>query len=92
MVHCGKRAVRATDAAPGGAQALERLRAGDLVHEVAVHVDEAALAARVVYEVRLPNLVEHGACRSQRAHAVRADRRRAAPKGMRTLLLLWGAR
>ena len=46
--------------AAGGAQAVERLRAGDLVHQVAVDVQQADAVVLLVDEVALPDLVVQG--------------------------------
>jgi hypothetical protein len=53
VVGRGERAVRPANRAPGQAQRLERLRRGDLVHEVQVDVDE-----RLSHLVGVPDLVE----------------------------------
>ena len=45
----------------GRAQALEGLRAGDLVDEVAVDVDETGAVVLAMHQVALPDLVEQRA-------------------------------
>ena len=52
IVSSGRRTVR-----PRQAQAVERLRAGDLVDEVQVDVEEIRLAGRRAHEVALPHLL-----------------------------------
>jgi len=54
--------------APGEAQRLERLRAGDLVEQVAVDVEEAGAAGRLLDQVAVPDLLEEGA--SARRHVL----------------------
>ena len=51
----GEGAVGAAHRTPGQAQPVEGLRAGDLVHQVQVHVQQPARDL-----VRLPDLLEHG--------------------------------
>ncbi len=54
--------------AAGQAQALERLRTGDLVHEMAVDVDQAGAIGLLVHQMVFPDLVvegtrlRHGSC------------------------------
>ena len=52
--------VGAADRAAGEAQSVERLRAGDLVDEVEVDVQQVGLAGRRVHDVALPDLLGQG--------------------------------
>ena len=54
----------AADRAPGEAQAVERLRAGDLVDEVEVDVEQVGFARRRVHDVALPDLLRQGLSRA----------------------------
>ena len=53
----GDRELGPADPAPGEAQPVERLRAGDLVDEVQVDVEQVGLARRRAHEVALPHLL-----------------------------------
>ena len=59
VVHRDQSAIGASHASAGGAEPLKGLRGRDLMHEVAVHVDETA-GGRIVDEVLLPDLKEIG--------------------------------
>ena len=52
--------VGAAHGAPVEAEAVERLRRGDLVHEVEVDVEQVGLALGPVHDVALPDLVAEG--------------------------------
>mmetsp|Transcript_32545 Transcript_32545/g.80233 ORF Transcript_32545/g.80233 Transcript_32545/m.80233 type:complete len:833 (+) Transcript_32545:138-2636(+) len=67
VVHRHQRAVRAPHDAVCGAQALERLRGGDLVHHVAVDVDEARAVLLFVHHVVRHDLVVHRLARGHNA-------------------------
>ncbi len=58
VVGDGDGRVRAAHPAAGEAKALERLRAGDLVDEVAVDVEDAGAVLQPVDDVGVPDLVE----------------------------------
>ena len=47
--------------APSHAQAFERLRAGDLMHEVAVDIEDAGAVRKALDDVAVPDFVEQGA-------------------------------
>ena len=61
MVGHGEGQVGAAHGPAGQAQALERLRAGDLVHEVQVHVEQVGLAGGLPDEVLVPDLLRQRA-------------------------------
>ena len=61
VVRDGDGGIGAADPAASQAQALERLRAGDLVHEVAVYVEDAGPVRHLLDHVRGPHLVEQRA-------------------------------
>ena len=53
--------VRPAQLAAGHAQTLERLRAGHLVHQVAVDVEDAGAVRELLHDVAVPDLVEQRA-------------------------------
>jgi hypothetical protein len=55
----------------GQAQALEGLRAGHLVHQVAVDVEHGGAVVLGVDDVLVPELVVQGACGHERRHHLR---------------------
>ena len=61
VVHRGERQIGTTDRAAGDTQALERLRRGDLVHQMEVDVEQIRLALGTADEVLLPDLLDDGA-------------------------------
>ena len=58
VIHRRERQVGPAHPAAGEAQALERLRRGDLVDEVQVDVEQVGQALRALHEMALPDLVE----------------------------------
>ena len=68
VVRDGQRQVGPAHLAAGGAQPLEGLRARHLVDEVAVDVEEAGAAGRLLDQVAVPDLLEEGA--SARRHVL----------------------
>ena len=78
-----QRQLGATDAAPGGAQPLERLRAGDFVDEVAVDVDQARAIVARFDDVRVPDLFVQGLW-SGCHDGARVNRNDASAKGCAT--------
>ena len=62
MVGHGEGEVGPAHGPPGQAQALEGLRAGDLVHEVEVDVEQVGLAVALANEMLIPDLL--GQCAS----------------------------
>ena len=60
VVFRGDGEVGAAHTAARKTQAVERLRAGDLVHEVQVDVEQVGFAGRAVDEVALPHLLRQG--------------------------------
>ena len=58
MVEDGEGEVGPPHAPPGQAQAVERLGRCDLVHEVAIDVEQRAPALHLGDHVRLPDLLE----------------------------------
>ena len=61
VVGHGQGGVGPSHRAPGGPQALEGLRAGHLVHQVAVDIEQAGAVVLHVHQVAFPNLVENRA-------------------------------
>ena len=61
VVDGGERALRPADLAAGEAQAFERLRAGDFVHEVQVDVQNRLPARLVVNDVLVPDFFKQRA-------------------------------
>ena len=57
MVLGGQRQVRAAHRPAGGAQAVERLRAGDLVDQVQVDVEQVGLPRGAAHHMRVPHLL-----------------------------------
>ena len=57
VIHGRDGEVRAADGAAVQPQAVERLRAGDLVHQVQVHVEEVGLAVGSMDDVAFPDLL-----------------------------------
>ena len=53
----GEREVGPAHRAAGQPQAVERLRAGDLVHQVQVDVEQVGLAVGAAHDVRVPDLL-----------------------------------
>ncbi len=75
VVHGGHGQVGAPHPAPGQSQPLERLRRGDLMHQVQVDVEQPRLVpGRFLHQVRIPELA-----------AERATGHPAAPAGARRL-------
>jgi hypothetical protein len=56
VVHRGDREVRAANATAGEPEGFERLRAGHLVDEMQIDVEEIRLAGRPMDDVALPDL------------------------------------
>jgi hypothetical protein len=50
--------LRMPDLAAGGAESFERLRAGHLMNEVAVNIQEAGSILLSIYQMSVPDLVE----------------------------------
>jgi hypothetical protein len=67
----GEGQVRPAHLTPGGAQAVEGLGAGDLVHEVQVDEEQVWLTLGAADDVRVPDLLRQRARRA--AHAVSFD-------------------
>ena len=61
VVGDGDGQVRTAQLAAGQAQPLERLRAGDLVQQVAVDIEDAGAVGESLDDVAVPDLVEKGA-------------------------------
>ncbi len=57
MIHRRDREVRAADRTAVQAQPVERLRAGDLVHQMEVDVEEVGLAVGSMDDVAFPDLL-----------------------------------
>ena len=57
VVFGGQRQIGAVHGAPSQAQAVEGLRAGDLVHEVHVDIEQVGLVRRAVYDMTVPELL-----------------------------------
>jgi hypothetical protein len=57
VVDHGQRLLRGADLAAGHAQALEGLRAGHLVHQMAVDIEQAGAVRRLMHQMRVPDLV-----------------------------------
>jgi len=76
VVHHRDRGFGAADAAAGHAQALERLRAGDFMHQMAVDVEDAGAVRQPFDRVAVPDLVEQRSWRGlhQRSSMWRLDR------------------
>jgi hypothetical protein len=55
------RAVGAAQRAPGHAQAVERLRAGDFMHQVKIDVQDRGFVRGFNDEVLMPDFLEQGA-------------------------------
>jgi hypothetical protein len=60
VVHRRDREVGTAHRAASQPQRLERLRAGDLVDEVQIDVEQRGLARPLLDDVRLPDLLEQG--------------------------------
>ncbi len=60
VVHRRDREVGTAHAAPCDAQAVERLRGGDLVHQVQVDVEEVGFPLRGMDDVAVPQLLGEG--------------------------------
>ena len=60
VVDDGQRLVRRVHLAAGGAQAFEGLRRGDLMHQMAVDIDEAGAVRLLVDQMVVPDLVVEG--------------------------------
>ena len=61
VVDHGQRLLRRAHLAAGHAQALEGLRAGHLVHEMAIDIEQAGAVRRLVHQMGVPDLVVEGA-------------------------------
>ena len=61
VVDHGQRLLRRAHLAAGHAQALEGLRAGHLVHQMPVDIEQAGAVRRLMHQVRVPDLVVDGA-------------------------------
>ena len=61
----------APDRATGGAQPVERLRAGDLVQQVQVDVEQVGLALGAAHDVRVPDLLRQRASHGDVLSALR---------------------
>ena len=57
VVHGRDREVGAANRATVQTQSVERLRAGDLVHQVEIHVEEVRLAVGAMDDVAFPDLL-----------------------------------
>ena len=66
----GERQVGAADRAAGQPQAVEGLRAGDLVHEVQVDVEQVGLALGAAHDVGVPDLLGERAAHGTPARSV----------------------
>jgi hypothetical protein len=76
VIHRGHGEIGATNGAPVQAEALERLRARDLVHEMEVDVEQVGLAVGAMHDVSFPHLLRErlGHCGPPGSHAARAGR------------------
>ena len=61
VVDHGQRLLRRAHAAAGHAQALEGLRAGHLMHQMPVDIEQAGAVRRLVHQMGVPDLVVEGA-------------------------------
>ena len=96
MVGDGDGQVGATQLAAGQPQALEGLRAGHLVQEVAVDVEDAGAVGKSLDDVAVPDLVEKGAwpagghvCSQVRSQSGDLDEHFILCKPLRAVDLAW---
>ena len=61
VVDHGQRLLRRADGAAGHAQTLEGLRAGHLMHQMPVDIEQAGAVRRLVHQMGVPDLVVEGA-------------------------------
>ena len=78
----GDREVGPAHGAAGQAQAVERLRRRDLVHEVEIDVEEVGLAVGAVHDVAVPDLL---------AQCARLWHHAGAPTYWDSSLAVWNA-
>ena len=82
VVDHGQRLFRVTDLAAGHAQALEGLRAGHLVHEMAVDIEQAGAVVLAVDHMVVENLVVEGARCAHMRKSVDLSRRKGLVRAL----------